>query len=326
MGIIANTISTLEVNFCLDKNYIEITKHNESVVALSMKLDMQFGNEDIIVQEYDYVFLGEKLKIYPGNEIEDFFPEMDLSSFVNDKDTIAPYRLFPAGNIQIQVKELDADNFPVRIHTLTDVKFLPGKKPKAFPFLTNGKIRSVYSNSYVSVSVLKDDFENQSLNDVLDSSTTESTTVVNVAFSKKNLSNSLDVIDKQGLSLQPVVDAQSVINVIFQNQNKCPDWFSFSGEWEEHSDITHTISEDVTAGRFFKSNTSENQTLKLNTGWFFEEEIEILKELIVSPICYAYLKGKWTKIIPVSKKPLPYDSLRNINSQIVEFKVVEYER
>ncbi len=124
----------------------------------------------------------------------------------------------------------------------------------------------------------------------------------------------------------PIPDIQSVINVIFQNQNHAPDWFSFLGEWEEHYDINHTITDEAIYGKSVKVSATEHGTLKLNTGCFFEEEIKVLKELIKSPICYVYIRDKWQKVIPVTKKVLPFYNLRNINSQIVEFKIVEDER
>lgn len=338
MGITANTFSVKEVNFCLDGNFIEVTKENENVHFLTMKMTLFFkqldGNYKDIVQLYEYVFFENKVTLYPGEDVEDFFSDMSIDAFLNGGSNISPYLFFPNMSVAIEIIEYDSNKTIQKTHSLSYMSFLSGKKPKAFPYLTNGSVRRTYANSLISISAIKKDFREKKLSEISgvfvdNQNVTNPKDIISMAFTRQSADaffNPLEIIKKENLALHPIPDTQSVINVIFQNQNKCPDWFSFSGEWEKHFELNHTLSKRTTTGIDYKALVSKNKTFKLNTGWIFEEEVELLEELVASPVCYVNINEEWIQVIPISKKPLYYDSLRNINSQIVEFKIVENER
>ncbi|PIE47706.1 MAG: hypothetical protein CSA40_02125, partial [Flavobacteriales bacterium] len=125
MGI--NTTISGDVNFCLDENFIEITKNDASVNILKMFLKITNINETFRTQTYEYVFFDEKIKIYPGEIIENFLPDLDLSNFVNDTETLEPYRLRFLNSVNIRLEQYAND-------TLIDEEsissfFISGKRP-----------------------------------------------------------------------------------------------------------------------------------------------------------------------------------------------------
>ncbi|CAA0172095.1 hypothetical protein TMP248_140008 [Tenacibaculum maritimum] len=334
-------VANLEkINFCLDDKPILVVKKSDRAIKLRMNLTMNFvgynSEKETINQIYEYVFFDGKVYLYPGEEVQDFFNSIETveSIRVNELGIPVSKELFYACQTDIEITELDSDGNSFEKYNLEKVNYLPGKKPKAYPYLTNGTVRRTYTDSLVSISAIKDDFIISRLGEIasnlVDNSNLKSSIAVcNISFKRSLADRSYgdrDVIQKSKLSLHPIPNTQTVISVVFQNQNFCPDWFSFSGEYEEIPILTHTIAENLLNSSDFKAETEQDKTIKLNTGWLFEEEIKVLWELINSPICFIHLNNIWIKAIPISTKPLPFNSQKNINSQIVEFKIIDDER
>ncbi|MEQ3501152.1 hypothetical protein ABMY20_15460 [Tenacibaculum sp. SSH1-16] len=331
-----------DVNFCLDNHLIDYQKQSNGEFFLRMILSMEFSGygkpKEIINQVYEYAFFNDRVSIYPGEEIQDFFNEIESLELLNINNTTATIptskELFTACKASITLEEYNTSGDVSVSSVINNLYFLPGKKPKAFPYLTNGTVRKTYSNSLISINAIKSIFEVKRLGEIAgnlidNSNLSNDKSVVNICFKRfvaDKTYGEINIIEKENLSLNPIPETQTVIDVIFQNQNMCPDWFSFTGEWQQHPELNHIISENIRNGREFKSSVEQKNTIKLNTGWMFEEEVELLTELMESTICFAFLKGEWVKLIPITKKPLPYFSQRTLNSQIVEFKKVNNER
>ncbi len=153
MGISATTISNSQDYFCLNKHHVEITKHDESVKFLQLNLDIIFeGINRTILEGYEYVFFSDKLTVYPGKIIEVFFPDIDINHILNDSENFQKPFLDNVCIVSFEIIEFDAGGNIVKRSFIEDVYFLPGKKPKAYPILSNGVVRSIYSNSFISLS------------------------------------------------------------------------------------------------------------------------------------------------------------------------------
>ncbi|GIZ15319.1 hypothetical protein [Capnocytophaga catalasegens] len=312
-----------------------VRKENPKAEFLRAHFSMVFlgydKKEQTIEQTYEYVFFNNEVTLYPGEEVQDFFAEIEALEQlqINETAIVSPSNLFKSCKTDITLTEIDQKGNSYKTEKLNTIWFLPGKKPKAYPYLTNGTIRRTYTNSLVCVSALQEEFLSRKLGEIAGNlvDTTQinlSKMVVNMSFRRfvaDKTFGELNIIKKGSLELHPITNAPQVIDVLFQNQNFCPDWFSFSGELEQYEDITHTISEHIRNGKDFKAHVERKTTLKLNTGWLLEEEIELLTELIVSPLCFANIKDKWIRLIPISKKSLVYDTSQNIRSFIVEFQL-----
>lgn len=346
-GLPANVVENLMgyQNFCKEDNYIQVSKSESEVDRLRMKLTMTFqlaeSEAETIEETYEYLFIEEKLKLYPGEEIHDFFHRLSvddlqesiaLSSGLN---VLTPQKVFKMASVNIVITEYDANWNAYNTYTLNDTLWIPGKKPKAFPYLTNGTLRSTYTQSVVCISALQQNFIDDDLHQIGFSlcDTTgiqENDWIVKAYFLRSSADQNygaLNIISHQGLSLEPTVNTQDVINCVFQNQNLCPDWFSFTDFYQRGTELEHVMTQNLSYGRRFKANVENDKKLYLNTGWIFYEELDLLEELISSTLCYVNTPNHGLiECIPVSKKPLKYDSREHRYQMIVEFEIIENER
>ncbi len=332
--------TTDEIVFCLDNNPLEIEQSNESSVVAKMYLQMHFegyGNDPYnLLQIYEQVFFEGKAMFYPGEEVQDFFAEVNHFSQIRiNESEVVPSLLFNAASVNIVVKEFDSDNRVQKTYELNNLYFLPGKKPMAFPYLTGSQIRTTYSGSLIMLSVLGKYMNAEKLNKIngnpVDvSSVTDEYAVYSLTIKRSELDlifGNQKIVKDSLIAFEPIPTPRDSIDAIFINQNLCPEWFTFSGEWEEHTELNQILSKHTERGVDFKAKVDRKNTFKLNTGWLFEEELGLLSEMMQSKYCWIRIQSEWIRCIPISKKVLPYDSERNVNSQIVEFqKVTENER
>ncbi len=329
-----------DVIFCLDKAPMIINQSNEAATLIRSNFNMKFTDYNLstttIEQTYEEVFFNGKATLYPGEEVQDFFPRItDINNLINlGTNKLIASKLFHVAEVSIIIEEYDFLGNKYGSYELNDLKFLPGKKPLGFPFLTNSTIRSTYTESLISLSAVAMDMKDNSLgligSHLVDYTALENDydiAVVNFKRSGANRSyGANNIITKATLSLEPKEDRGNIISAIFQNQNNCLDWFSFAEEYEENKELEQILSENATIGREFKALIKKKNYLLLNTGWIFKEEIAILDELIESKVCFIRLQEKWVKTIPIDKKPLDFKSDRSLNSMLVKFKIVDDER
>lgn len=327
------TFATKKVYFCLDKELTHIRQTDPQSEFVSVALTMEFngyGRSFTTTQSYDYVFFEGVAMVDIGQEVQDFFRDITPSLEVNTKKLLSPKEIFKAAKVSAVIKETNFKGAVFKTHTLTDLHYLPGKKPKAYPYLTQSRLRSTYKQSLISVSALTQEVRARSLGQIgsnlIDlSAIKDPLAVANFSFLRATADvtyGATAIIRKETLSLEPKPEPNGTpISALFQNQNFCPDWFSFAGEYEALVSYEHTLADNVLLSEDYKAQVKTKRTYKLNTGWLFPEEIEVLWELIKSPVCFLRIAGKWLKVIPITQKPLSFDSTRNLHSFVVEFQL-----
>ena len=327
------TFTTKKVYFCLDKELTHIRQTDPQSEFISVALTMEFngyGRSFTSTQSYDYVFFEGVATVDIGQEVQDFFRDITPSLEVNTKKLLSPKEIFKATKVSAEIKETNFKGVIFKTHTLTDLHYLPGKKPKAYPYLTQSRLRSTYRQSLISVSALTQEVRARSLGQIgsnlIDlSAIKDPIGVANFSFLRSTADatyGATAIISKETFSLEPKPEPNSTpISALFQNQNYCPDWFSFAGEYEALINYEHTLADNVLKSEDYKAQVKTKRTYKLNTGWLFPEEIEVLWELIKSPVCFLRIAGEWLKVIPITQKPLSFDSTRNLHSFVVEFQL-----
>lgn len=327
------TFATKKVYFCLDKELTHIRQTDPESEFISVALTMEFngyGRTFSTTQTYDYVFFEGMATVDIGQEVQDFFRDITPALEVNTKKLLAPKEIFKATKVSAIIKETNFKGAVFKTHTLTDLHYLPGKKPKAYPYLTQSRLRSTYKQSLISVSALTQEVRARSLGQIgsnlIDlSAIKDPLAVANFSFLRATADETYgatSIIRKETLSLEPKPEPNGTpISALFQNQNFCPDWFSFAGEYEALVSYEHTLADNVLLSEDYKAQVKTKRTYKLNTGWLFPEEIEVLWELIKSPVCFLRIAGEWLKVIPITQKPLSFDSTRNLHSFVVEFQL-----
>lgn len=322
-----------DIYFCKDKDLLEVrAKGDGDYMEMQLKIHFSgYGQEKEVTQRYEYVFFQGKVKIDIGEEVQDFFEGIpNLHSLtLNETRDITVYPLYKAAVVDVVLVERALRGEEKARYELKGLRYLPGKKPKGYPYLTESFLRSTYPDSMVSLSgLLKDIREQQLVKIVSDrvrlTEVREDYEVGNFSFLRSVADirySPTSIITYKGLSLEPKPKSNDrPILGIFENQNQCPDWFSFAGEWEGHVEYQHQIGEHLLSRERYKERVEEKRTFKLNTGWIFAEEIAVLWELVRSEQCFLKIQGEWVKVIPISQKPLSYDSTRNLHSYVVEFQ------
>lgn len=327
------TFATKKVYFCLDKELTHIRQTDPKSEFVSVALIMEFngyGRTFSTTQTYDYVFFEGMATVDIGQEVQDFFRDITPALEVNTNKLLATKEIFKATKVSAIIKETNFKGVVFKTHTLTDLYYLPGKKPKAYPYLTQSRLRSTYKQSLISVSALTQEVRARSLGQIgsnlIDlSAIKDPLGVANFSFLRTTADETYGataIIRKETLSLEPKPEPNSTpISALFQNQNFCPDWFSFAGEYEALVSYEHTLADNMLLSEDYKAQVKTKHTYKLNTGWLFPEEIEVLWELIKSPVCFLRIAGEWLKVIPITQKPLSFDSTRNLHSFVVEFQL-----
>lgn len=325
--------TTKNVYFCLDKELTHVRQTSTESEFITVTLTMEFnvyGRAFTTIQTYDYVFFEGVATVDIGQEVQDFFRDITPTLEINTQKLLAPKELFKATKVSAIIKEMNFKGEIFKTHTLTDLYYLPGKKPKAYPYLTQSRLRSTYTQSLISVSALTQEVRARSLGQIgsnlIDlSAIKDPIGVANFSFLRSTADATYGasaIISKEALSLEPKPEPNSTpISALFQNQNYCPDWFSFAGEYEALINYEHTLADNVLKSEDYKAQVKTKRTYKLNTGWLFPEEIEVLWELIKSPVCFLRIAGEWLKVIPITQKPLSFDSTRNLHSFVVEFQL-----
>jgi hypothetical protein len=324
---------TKNVYFCLDKELTHVRQTSTESEFITVTLTMEFnvyGRAFTTIQTYDYVFFEGKATVDIGQEVQNFFVDIAPTLEVNTKKLITPKELFKATKISAVITETNFKGKVFRTHSITDLYYLPGKKPKAYPYLTQCRLRSTYSQSLISISALTQEVRSRSLGQIgsnlIDlSAIKDPIGVANFSFLRSTADatyGATAIISKETLSLEPKPEPNSTpISALFQNQNYCPDWFSFAGEYEALVSYEHTLADNVLKSEDYKAQVKTKRSYKLNTGWLFPEEIEVLWELIKSPICFLHIGNEWLKAIPITQKPLSFDNTRNLHSFVVEFQL-----
>lgn len=327
------TFATKKMYFCLDKELTHIRQTDPQSEFVSVALTMEFngyGRSFTTTQSYDYVFFEGVAMVDIGQEVQYFFRDITPSLEINTKKLLSPKEIFKATKVSAEIKETNFKGVVFKTHTLTDLHYLPGKKPKAYPYLTQSRLRSTYKQSLISVSALTQEVRARSLGQIgsnlIDlSAIKDPLAVANFSFLRATADvtyGATAIIRKETLSLEPKPEPNGTpISALFQNQNFCPDWFSFAGEYEALVSYEHTLADNVLLSEDYKAQVKTKRTYKLNTGWLFPEEIEVLWELIKSPVCFLRIAGEWLKVIPITQKPLSFDSTRNLHSFVVEFQL-----
>lgn len=327
-----------EVYFCADCGALDVYRSHKDSEYVVMTIDMKFSGYGIfqkkVTQKYENVFFDNHLQFYPGEDIQDFFPELKKLDFLQEsKNTIIPTPTYSAALVHITIEERNATEvFDTKSYS--PLFFLPGYRPLAYPYLTNSLVRTSYSESIIVLSALSIDIIKEQLhliatNKIDNTLMGVDTNVVSMFFSRR-LADSVygeqKILSHKGLFIEPKPNSSDIIHSIFPNSNYCPEWFSFSGEYEEYKELKHILSESKCNKIGRKVKTESKPLLKLNTGWIFEEEIPILDELLEADLCFLQLHGKWIVATAISKKTMNQDNLQNLNNMIVEFEILHDER
>lgn len=315
--------------FALDKNKISLQKTNARAIYAVMELDMYikgFGREFREKQYYEYQYFEDKIEIYPGEEIQDFFNRIKE----NSPDDIGAWN-YNLTIASIRITEHDDNDTEISDRRLNRLFFAPGKTPKCFPLFSDFPVRSTVSNSLISLyscnvnntNLLDDIFEKYTENpNVVSSRETVYPQLLHRNLFKEEWRNR--IVDCKNVKFIPLPEIENPVHLFFETQNFVMEWFTVAEKYKTETEFEHLYNDAEIRG--LKQGAERKDTLILNTGWILEEEIELVNQLLESRICFGFINGKKMKLEPISKKNEMQDSEENIYSMDLEFKILEDER
>ncbi|WP_312390800.1 hypothetical protein [Chryseobacterium sp.] len=312
--------------FANDENKVIVNKTNSVSSYVKMTLEMYFkgyGREFKENQEYTFPFFQGSAEIYPGKEVQDFF--IKAKDIVSSLDPVYEYDL---AAVNMTFQEMSSTDTVLSTFSLDNILFAPGKKPKCFPFFTDYPVRSTYSGSAIKLSVDKLS-EKTDLNMLytqynLPKPPFDAKFEVNqFTFLRKEFNPALEtkIVTNSTFQFVPLPEEEEVVHIEWENQNLVFDWFTAVAKVKKTADIEN-ITGETNENKEEKFDSSLSKPIIVNSGWILEEEIDLITDLLMSRLCFIYIKGERFKVFPTGKKNDLADSDNNKFSMDLEFKII----
>lgn len=312
--------------FANDENKVIVNKTNSVASYVKMTLEMYFkgyGREYQENQEYTFPFFLGSAEIVPGKEVQDFF--IKAKDIVTSLNPVYEYDL---AVVTMTFQEMSSTDTVLSTFSLDNVLFAPGKKPKCYPFFTDYPVRSTYSGSIIKLSLDKLS-EKPDLNllytqynlpkPVFDAKfEVHQFTFLRNAF-KPELETK--IVANSTFQFIPLSEEEDIVHIEWENQNLVFDWFTAAAKTKKTTDIEN-ITGETNENKEEKFDSTVSKPLTLNSGWILEEEIDLITDLLMSRLCFIYIKGERFKAFPIGKKNELADSDNNKFSMDLEFKII----
>ncbi|WP_018676136.1 hypothetical protein [Riemerella columbina] len=312
-----------EINFCLDKKKLNFTKNstNASILKVSTSYSVFTGNSFKPVQNDYYIpFYDGKCSIDIGEKVHQHLQQFGKNILnSSDRNHLVTHKTM----VNVQATELDSDFKELSSEQVGLISFYPGKKPKGFPLLTNNLERRVLDNDKLIISYIVGETNpkdwgllvpfDQSMSPDLIGAYKITPTEMAIPSRKS--------IEK--LKLYKFPTPKRKIHAQWINQNLCPEWATFTGEFEINNTYQSAISQGVFNNYKKKFDSKKEQIIKINTGFLLKAEKTMISELIESPVCYLELEDRFLKCIPNTEKLVEEDSTLQLISFNLEMIIID---
>lgn len=289
-------------DFCLDLPDVKVNRKTEDAKFVRITM-MAVYNVLGIVSTFEKVYqmpyfqgvasfsMGEKLHRHFPRAKRHFFDETELVFMQN---IVA----------SIKVEELNAALEVLFTETASDIKLFPGKKPLAYPLLSNAIHRKKNEKAIIFTSVV--DGEN------IEIGKTE----------EADLPNPL-ILDSAEINFYDLPKVFSPVHLQWENQNLCPEWFTFTGDYKISPEFNHIYARNIFNAQNEKYDVSKVKTLTIDTGIFIAKERLLMSEIIESKISFIKIEGIIYRCFNITKKNVEVDSTEELISRSLEYLIVE---
>jgi hypothetical protein len=249
---------------------------------------------------YFIPYSSNKAEFDLGEKVHNHFPKYKGDYF----DIPTGTELFKEIDVKILAEELDS-NYEVKYsETLSNIKLLPGKKPNAYPLLSNFLFRKRNRKSIL--------LNSEVVNDT-------------VLLRKTESADNIDSITYQGTEVKyyELPSQYNQIHLHFENGNIAPEWFTLTGEYKITNDVSHVYAKNIFKAQNEKYDVSKVKTLSINTGFFIKEELKLINEMVESTLCYVIIEGVKYRCFATTAKLSLIDSTEELLDRDLEFLIVE---
>lgn len=312
--------------FANDENKVIVNKTDSVAAYVKMTLQMYFkgyGKEYQETQEYTFPFFLGSAEIYPGKEVQDFFIKAkDITTSLN------PVYEYDLAVVTMTFQEMSSTDAILSTFSLDNLLFAPGKKPKCYPFFTDHPVRSTYTGSVIKLSVDKIS-EKPDLNALYAQYNLPKPVFLpqfeinQFTFLRSEFKPALEtkIVANSIFQFVPLPEEEEIVHIEWENQNLVFDWFTAVAKVKKTADIEN-ITGETNENKEEKFDSSLSKPITVNSGWLLEEEIDLITDLLMSRLCFIYIKGKRYKVFPIGKKNDLADSDNTKFSMDLEFKII----
>ena len=291
-------------DFCLDIAPVIVNKKNESATFVNMLIEVTYEVlNEIITLEIPCIqpYFENQAKFELGQKLHRHFPRIKRELFNYTDDFLAKKII-----ANITVQELSADKEVLLSENITGLKFFPGKKPKAFPLLSNFLHRKINPSSLYFNSVVSED-------------------IITLEKDEARIEDSPLIFDDREITLYEFPKVFSPIHVQWENQNLMPEWFTFTGEYEINPEYNHIYARNIFNAQNEKYDFTKVKTLVIDTGFHLKAEKPLIEEMIDSKISFMEIEGKIYRCFNITKKYTTISSSEELISSSLEYLIVEQQ-
>lgn len=314
--------------FALDRNKVILTKTEQRSRFARMKLEMYFkgyGEEFREEQEYDVPFFKGKAEFYPGEEIQDFFIRARELLVVENKQYLMNFAI-----VTITFYQMGNSNEIYSVTSLNDLYFVPGKKPKCFPYFTDYPVRRIQNKGQFTITLDRKSAQEElkKINAIYKENVApnaEAPCLDRYLLKRERFDNNLEnkvlkIGDK--LILIPFSEKRELILIEWETDNLVFDWFTAPMIYQKKQEIEVVVG----ASKYYKEEKFSggvSTTLVVNTGWILREEIPLITDLLRSRLCFITIGNERLAVYPMGKKNELEDSEESLYQMDLEFKVLQ---
>ena len=283
------------IDFCLDLPEVLINRKMEDGWSVRITLSVTYsvrGIETTYQKNYQIPYFKGVAKFSMGEKLHRHFPRTKEHFF----DETA-FELMQKINASIKVEELSANLGILFVESRSGIKLFPGKKPAAYPLLSSTIYRKINENSILFTSKVVADAVN---------------------FNKSDISILPPEVNFYGF---PKTFAP--VHLQWENQNLCPDWFTFTADYKITPDFNHIYARNIFNAQNEKYDVSKVKTLTIDSGLFLAKERELMTEIIESKLSFLKIEGKIYRAFNITKKNVEVDSTEELIARDLEFIIVE---
>ncbi|KFF24779.1 hypothetical protein [Chryseobacterium vrystaatense] len=321
-------------NFCLDDKIINFIKRELSSRYVRSTLSIKFQSEDKTINmevPLTVPYYNEKASFDLGAKIHQYFLRLKKSILKEEKKPDKfdnKLWIYPA-EVKILVEELDVDYNVVHSENVAAIHFYPGKKPAAFPLLSNNLIKqrvagSKYIFAYIQGLILPNKIGIGTPNVLADGLVTRvkiEDDEDKIIFPRKKIFQITE--DKQLVYYTIPNNGPHVINLQYENQNLCPESFSFTGHLKKTPEYSHVYDQNVLSSVKEKYDVTKITTWTINTGFILEKCTQIIDEIIMSKLCYVEIDNKVYRGFVIAQKIVAADSSLELIQFDLDFILLE---
>lgn len=289
-------------DFCLDLPPVKVNRKSADAKFVRITMTAVYkvlGVTSTFEKVYQMPYFLDVASFELGEKLHRHFPRakrhfFDETEFVFMENIVA----------SIKVDELNANLEVLFTESASGIKLFPGKKPLAYPLLSNFLHRKKNENAVIFTSEV------------------DAEEVIFKKTAENDLVNPL-IIGTTEINFYDFPKTYAPVHVQWENQNLVPEWFTLTGDYKISPDFNHIYARNIFNAQNEKYDSSKVRTLLIDTGMILAKERELISEMIEYKLAFIKIEGKIYRCFNITKKNVEVDSSEELVARPLEYLIVE---